>query len=57
MPRTWVVSLVIILICYSVSLSGIYFRIFIIIYFVHFQLFDVIPRKIYLNINNALDLK
>ena len=41
MPRTWVVSLVIILICYSVSLSGIYFRIFIIIHIVHFQLFDV----------------
>ena len=53
MPRTWVVSFVIILICSTVSLSGIYFRIFI-IYIVRPQLFDVIPSKIYLNINNAL---
>ena len=56
MPTIWVVSLVIILICYALSLSGIYFRIFI-IYIVRFQLFDLIPSKIYLNINNALDLK
>ena len=56
MPRIWVVSLVMIQICYTLSLSGIYIRIFI-IHIVRFQLLDVIPSKIYLNINNTLDLK